>query len=377
MRFALTCYGTRGDIEPSVAVGRELLRRGHEVRMGVPPDLVGFSEAAGLATVTYGLDTEAWLERYRNFWTSFFGNFWKVQELVGLWREYWEPVATCWAEMSTTATELADGADLLLTSQSFQEPAANVAEYYDIPLATLHNFPVRPNGQLVPGLPSPVGRSAMTALDWVFWHMNKKAEDTQRRELGLPKATAPSPTRIAERGSLEIQAYDDVCFPGLATEWAKWDGQRPFIGALTMELTTDADDDVASWIAAGTPPSLLRLRQHCGRIRGGHRRNDQHGLRAVRRAGVDMCRRDRLQRYPDRGSRQSRGSGELCGHLPGLPCGGPSRWCGHHGCEPARRGPHADPLDGARSDVLGSAGQTTESRHRSSVLRHHAGDAIS
>src|SRR6202012_4942470 len=104
MRFALTCYGTRGDIEPSVAVGRELLRRGHEVRMGVPPDLVEFSEAAGLATVTYGLDTEAWLERYRNFWTSFFGNFWKVQELVELWREYWEPVAQCWAVMKTTAT---------------------------------------------------------------------------------------------------------------------------------------------------------------------------------------------------------------------------------------------------------------------------------
>ncbi|WP_369828963.1 glycosyltransferase, partial [Mycobacterium sp. E3247] len=49
-------------------------------------------------------------------------------------------------------------------------------------------------------------------------------------------------------------AYDEVCFPGLAAEWAKWDGLRPFVGPLTMELTTSADDDVASWIAAGTPP---------------------------------------------------------------------------------------------------------------------------
>ncbi|WP_369829926.1 glycosyltransferase, partial [Mycobacterium sp. E2238] len=57
------------------------------------------------------------------------------------------------------------------------------------------------------------------------------------------------------RGSLEIQAYDEVCFPGLAAEWAKWGGQRPFVGSLTMELPTDTDDeDVASWIAAGTPP---------------------------------------------------------------------------------------------------------------------------
>ena len=94
----------------------------------------------------------------------------------------------------------------------------------------------------------------MTVYEWLVWRGVKKVEDAQRRELGLPKATGPAPRRIAERGSLEIQAYDEVCFPGLAAEWAKWDGQRPFVGTLTMELPTDADEEVASWIAAGTPP---------------------------------------------------------------------------------------------------------------------------
>ena len=149
---------------------------------------------------------------------------------------------------------LADGADLLLTGVIVEQAAANVAEYYDIPLATLHSFPMRANGQLVPILPSPLIRSAMTVYEWLGWRMTKKLEDAQRRELGLPKATGPSSRRIAERGSLEIQAYDEVCFPGLAAEWAKWDGRRPFVGALTMELPTDADEEVASWIAAGTPP---------------------------------------------------------------------------------------------------------------------------
>jgi UDP:flavonoid glycosyltransferase YjiC (YdhE family) len=191
---------------------------------------------------------------HRDFWTRFFRNFWRIQDLIRLWREVWEPVTQCWEEISTTLTSLADGADLLFTGLSFQEPAANVAEYYDIPLATLHYIPMRPNGQLLPFLPSPLGRSAMTVYEWLGWRLAKKVEDAQRRELGLPKATGPSPRRIAERGSLEIQAYDEVCFPGLAAEWAKWDGRRPFVGALAMELTTDADDEVASWIAAGTPP---------------------------------------------------------------------------------------------------------------------------
>jgi UDP:flavonoid glycosyltransferase YjiC (YdhE family) len=256
MKFALACNGTRGDVEPSVAVGRELLRRGHDVRMAVPPNLIGLAESAGLAAVAYGPDQHV-LSRpdfLRNFWKNFFCSLWTIREPIRLVRERWEPVSRYWGEMSTTLTSLAEGADLLLTGLLYQDLAVNVAEYYDIPLATLHYFPMRPNDQLFPILPSPLARSAMTVFDWFCWRMTKKVEDAQRRELGLPKATGPSPRRITERGSLEIQAYDQVCFPGLAPEWAKWDDRRPFVGALTLELAADADEEVASWIAAGTPP---------------------------------------------------------------------------------------------------------------------------
>ena len=62
MKFVLASYGTRGEVEPCAAVGRELLRRGHEVRMAVPPDLVGFAESAGLAAVAYGPDLQTLLD---------------------------------------------------------------------------------------------------------------------------------------------------------------------------------------------------------------------------------------------------------------------------------------------------------------------------
>ena len=254
MKFVLACYGSRGDVEPCAAVGRELLRRGHEVRMAVPPDQVGFAEAAGLAAVAYGLDAQAPLETQLKFMRCLSRNPWRTRDLIRLWHEHAEVLAQSWVEMSTTLTSLADGADLLFSGLVFQQLAANVAEYHDIPLATLHWFPMRANGQLLPSVPSPLIRSAMKTDDWLGWRMTRKAEDAQRRELGLPKATAPSSRRITERGSLEIQAYEEACFPGLAAEWATWDGRRPFVGALTMELPTDADEEVASWIAAGTPP---------------------------------------------------------------------------------------------------------------------------
>jgi len=194
----------------------------------------------------------------RNFWAFFFRNFWKVGEVRRMLRETREPGTRSWAEMSTVLTALTDGADVLLTGISYQELAADVAEYRRIPLATLQWFPNRVNGHLIPTLPAPLVRSAMRVYEWLVWRGVKKVDAAQRRELGLPKATGAAPRRIADRGSLEIQAYDEVCFPGLAAEWATWNEQnppqRPFVGTLTMESPTPADAEVAAWIAAGTAP---------------------------------------------------------------------------------------------------------------------------
>ncbi|OBH72336.1 glycosyl transferase family 1, partial [Mycobacterium intracellulare] len=218
--------------------------------MAVPPNLVELAEAAGLPAIAYGPDMhDFWSDEFiRNFFKNF------VRGPVTLIREAWEPVLRNWQEMSSALMSVGAGADLLFTGQLYQDLAINVADYYGIPMATLHYIPMRPNGQLIPKLPAPLVRNGMAMYDWMCWRMNKKAEDRQRRELGLPTATVASPRRIAERGSLEIQAYDETCFPGLAAEWAAWGGRRPFVGALTMELATDADDEVASWITSGTPP---------------------------------------------------------------------------------------------------------------------------
>jgi len=250
----LACYGSRGDVEPSVVVGRELLSRGHDVQMAVSPNLVGFTETAGLTAVAYGVDTKIVVEAQRNYWACVFRAPWKVQKLRKIAREIKEINERCSEKMTATLVSLADGADLLVTGLTFEQPAVDVAERYNIPLATLDYYPVRANGQLLPFPPGPLIRLGWTVGEWLTWRTMKKAEDTRRRELGLPKATKPASRRIAERGSLQIQAYDEVWFPGLAAEWAKFKGQRPFIGTLTMESQTDADEEVASWIAAGTPP---------------------------------------------------------------------------------------------------------------------------
>lgn len=258
MRIVLASYGSRGDVEPAVVVGRELKRRGHDVLMAVPPNLVGFTEDAGLAVVACGLDSHESMAAQRRYWTLYFRTPWKLKELSRMARETEEFATECWAHMTTTLKEVTAGADLLITGLIFEQPAANVAELYDIPLVTLHYFPARAHGRLLPPVPAPLSRLAMTVNDRAVWRGTRKAEDAQRRDIGLAAATGPVPRRIAERGSLEIQAYDDLCFPGLAQEWAAWNvcrtPRRPFVGALAMASPTESDEPLAAWIAQGGAP---------------------------------------------------------------------------------------------------------------------------
>ena len=139
-----------------------------------------------------------------------------------------EYVAEVVAEKHTTLVSLTDDADLLVAGMTEQVPAANVAEYRRIPLAALHFFP----SQILQA-----GPGVTTQTDFA-----------QRQALGLPAEPRPPRDRWKSRPTTS-----SAC-PRLAAEWAAGDDRRPFVGALTLELPTDADDEVLSWIAAGPPP---------------------------------------------------------------------------------------------------------------------------
>ena len=250
MKIVLAGYGSRGDVEPCAVVGRELLCRGHDVSIAVPPNLFGLVRSAGLTAVSYGPDSEQQLNTATEY---FAGN---MQNPYGGLPEAVERMAQVWLDKGTVLASLAAEADLLVTGMNEQRLAANIAEYHHIPLAALHFFPsrIQPSGEL---------KSMLVKL----------SEDPLRRTLGLPEA--PEPTAAL----LEIQAYDERCLPGQPADWAE--PGKPFVGALTLESPTDADDQVLSWIAEGNSAHLFRLRQHADLPACRYRRDAHRGGRAV------------------------------------------------------------------------------------------------
>ncbi|WP_297773911.1 glycosyltransferase [Mycobacterium sp.] len=225
MKFVLTAYGSRGDVEPCAAVARELRCRGHDVVIALPPDKLALADSAGLTAVAYGPDSREQLDRATDFVRHARDPISALPHLV-------ERATDIWTEKSETLASLAAGADLLVAGMNEQRLAANVAERFGIPLAVLHFFP-----------------ADRLELGWLQSHVTSAAEGAQRHALGLPAEAGPS-----ARPALEIQAYDELCVPELAKQWASPECRRPFVGSLTLELPSDADDEVLSWIAGGPPP---------------------------------------------------------------------------------------------------------------------------
>jgi len=210
VKFVIAAYGSRGDTEPCIAVAGELQRRGHDVRMAVtvPPGLRAYVESAALVTEPYGRDWQNLL--------SDAGFAHMLQSPMSAIPQAVEYVTRVVNEKNAVLMPLVGGADLLIAGMTEQEPAANVADFYRIPLAALHFFPPEILRQ------------------------------------GSPQCAAP--TSEPSPRPLEIQAYDEICIPGLAAAWADDADRRPFIGALTLQLPTVDDDQVLQWISGGSPP---------------------------------------------------------------------------------------------------------------------------
>lgn len=225
MKCVLAAYGSRGDVEPCAAVARELQRRGHDAVIAVPPDKLALAESAGLAAVAYGPDSREQLDTA----TDFIRN---VRDPISALPHLMDRVTKIWAAKSETLARLAADAGLLVAGMNEQRLAANVAERFGIPLAALHFFP-----------------AAALELGWLQSQVTSAAENAQRQALGLPAQA------VASTGpTLEIQAYDALCVPELAKQWATPQYRRPFVGSLTLGMPGEADDEVSSWIATGTPP---------------------------------------------------------------------------------------------------------------------------
>jgi sterol 3beta-glucosyltransferase len=232
VRHVLALVGSRGDVQPALAVGLELRRRGHEVVTGVAPNLVPLAERLGLDPVPLGIDSAALLG------SDLVRRDMRSAHPVRRLRALRAVAAAGWDELRFGLLALLDdvgGADTVVTGLLGQEVAAAVAERRGLGMAALHYCPVRANRVVSPvsGVRGPgATRAVWTLGERVRWGLTRRAENDQRGELGLGPTRVHLPTRLRDAGVVEVQAYDPALVPGLADEWGS---RRPLTGFLALD----------------------------------------------------------------------------------------------------------------------------------------------
>ena len=138
-RIAIAAIGTMGDVQPFVALGRSLQRRGHSVVLSTTSDFEDFVGSQGLAFDTLGADIQAFLRQ------SQFDNVMSRNSLLyapKLLRDGQRILKEACNHLWATA----QGVDALIFHQTTNF-AVDIAEALDIPAIMTAFQPINPTGE--------------------------------------------------------------------------------------------------------------------------------------------------------------------------------------------------------------------------------------
>lgn len=258
MRYVFAVVGSRGDVQPAVALSGELLRRGHDVTLAAPPNLVDFGRGAGIPTEAYGVDSKELIG------SDLVQRDLKSRNPRRRMRAVAEVTCLGGREMQHRLIDLADGADAIIGTPAGQERAHAVSRRLGIPHVPVHYCPIRGNRRIsifdIVGIPAPAPLAAASwwVLDQLLTRSQRATEATLLADIGLAPGKGPLSRQIAATGVPEIQAYDPAIIPGLAADWGS---RRPLVGFLNLtaaQRSSIGDDgidaDLDAWLDAGPPP---------------------------------------------------------------------------------------------------------------------------
>lgn len=243
-RLVLATIGSRGDVQPMLALGQTLRARGHQVVIAAPPDFSVWAETLGFEFAPLGVNMQQFLADNPAILTG------KVITAAPLQKRYFaEAIPRQVQELLSTC----QGADAIVwAGLAFGSPS--VAERLGIPaLGVLYTTCVLPSVMHPPpflsvqGLPSWVNRALWWLNDFFTARMVGRPLNLARRQIGL--ADVDFRTHLVEQSNFTV-AVDEALFPGDPA----WSGHVQRASYLYFNDTTPLDAELDAWLQAGEPP---------------------------------------------------------------------------------------------------------------------------
>jgi len=178
MKITILTYGSRGDIQPFIALARGLQKNGHQVKLAAPHRFADFVAQYSIPFVPLAGDPEEMSRRFTDAGHN-------ALRMVNTIREYVTSIAL---EVARDAFAACDDADLIIHSFLFTTGGHSLAYMRGVPDVSIQTFPIfAPTrayppvalSSLPPGLLSYFGHWLNTQI---FWYGGNSGYNQQRKQ---------------------------------------------------------------------------------------------------------------------------------------------------------------------------------------------------
>jgi UDP:flavonoid glycosyltransferase YjiC (YdhE family) len=259
MKFTIVGYGTRGDVQPYVALGWELAHRGHDVTMCVPENMRAFVARTGLGFTCLPIDVRALLNTPAAQAMLASGRFSAFMKWRGV-------------ELKKYRTGMLEGlrvacedADTIVGHPLVDENLGVLSERFGRRLVRLHLYPTFPTRHIPSIFLTTKNLGPLNALSFklftkIMWKGAREGVAEQRHQLGLSPARATFFERaIAEKHKI-ILSYSQH----LLTRPSDWPAHVVTCSGIAMpdglkEKLGESGlaPDLQAWLGEGQAPFYI------------------------------------------------------------------------------------------------------------------------
>ena len=253
MKISLLTLGTRGDIQPYIALGKALIARGHQVRFAGPDNFGDWVKSHGLMFQSLGADMESFLQSPEAR-RALAGSPWSM---IKLWRQTIVPLT----RQTLYATwEAARDAEVIVYHPK-AAGATDVAEINGAALVYAAPFPIFPTGAfpfcVFPGNYGPwLNRISYKLLVMPRLLLSGIVNRWRREVLGLGRGALFSPVGGAARVPVtKVCAVSPAIVPYAGRQES--DVYTTGYWFLEEGKGWQPDTELARFLAAGPPPVYI------------------------------------------------------------------------------------------------------------------------
>jgi UDP:flavonoid glycosyltransferase YjiC (YdhE family) len=259
MRIAIIALGSRGDVQPYIALGKGLKEAGHTVRLIATQDFESQVKSHGLEFWSIRGNSQESIEDKEWRDVSEKGN------LIVIMSQLIKHALRSSMEWIEDALIACQGMDLLISGSVGLSIAISLAEKYHLPLLQAHLFPITPTKtfpslvfpQTLPNFGGTFNLISHQLIYQMMIHASRPMLNQARQKvLGLPRASLfdPTPACLSKRFPM-LYGFSPSVIPAPAD----WSAENHVTGYWFLDSTDDWTPPAAllNFLQDGPPPIYI------------------------------------------------------------------------------------------------------------------------